>query len=233
MQDPQWQAVTPSWSEERGRESEEGLVQVRTLIIHVCLFSSKVSHPPDTWQKEGGRLFSCSGKVETRSWGKQCVLIYLHLEHQLRDPGIKAVSLFMLWFITGDWVAVGQSNTVRESGPQGQSTTALAWLYLPRSASQNECESCLCSYEGIFSAKQKATVFITNEWTRWESQWKGWHLCLFIQQQQNGIIFSPQSLSRLSRCTIDFNRPVVSKRRGIYTNTHKSTHRHEHEWLFC
>lgn len=30
----------------------------------------------------------------------------------------EAVALFMLWFIIGDWVAVG--NTVRESGQQGQ-----------------------------------------------------------------------------------------------------------------
>lgn len=103
----------------------------------------------------------------------------------------EAVALFMLWFIIGDWVAVG--NTVRESGQQGQSTAAPAWLYLPRSAPQDECDLCLCSYEGIFNVKQKATVFITNEWTRWESQWKGWHLCLFIQQQQqqNGL-FSPR-----------------------------------------
>ena len=40
--------------EERDRESEEGLGQVRTLIIHVCLFSSQVSQPPDTWQEEEG-----------------------------------------------------------------------------------------------------------------------------------------------------------------------------------
>lgn len=69
------------------------------------------------------------------------------------------MALFTLCFIIGDCVAVGQPNTVRESGQQGQSTTALAWLYLPRSASQDECELCLCSYEEIFNMKNKRQLF--------------------------------------------------------------------------
>lgn len=111
-----------------------------------------------------------------------------------------------------------QPNTFRESCQQGQSVAVLAWLYLPRSASQDECELCLCSYEGIFNMKQKAAVFITTEWTRWESQWKGWHLRLFIQQQPDEIFSTLQSLSRLPECTIEFNRLDFLKGARIHTD---------------
>lgn len=66
----------------------------------------------------------------------QCVLVYLHWKHrqpQLRAPG-KLPSSGSL-FRTEE-----QPNTFRESSQRGQSVATLAWLYLLRSASQDECE---------------------------------------------------------------------------------------------
>lgn len=100
-------SLHPGWKKES--ESEEGLGQVRTPIICVCLLISKVSHPPDTWQEEeGSQVFP--GKVEGEikaSWSPNVSCnVYLCTfmgNIMLRVPGklpsSKAMALFMNRFI--------------------------------------------------------------------------------------------------------------------------------------
>lgn len=100
-------SLHPGWKKES--ESEEGLGQVRTPIICVCLLISKVSHPPDTWQEEeGSQVFP--GKVEGQikaSWSPNVSCnVYLCTfmgNIMLRVPGklpsSKAMALFMSQFI--------------------------------------------------------------------------------------------------------------------------------------
>ncbi len=129
------------------------------------------------------------------------------------------------WKISG----CGLPTAVRESGQQGQSTTALACLYLPKSSSQSESKTCLCSYEGIFSMKQKATVFILMS-GQGESHSEKVDICAYSPSSSRMRSPPPQSMKRLSGHTIDFNGPIVSKRCRIHTQTHTQTYTHPCAW---
>lgn len=51
-----------------------------------------------------------------------------------------------------------------------------------------ECNLSFCSYVGRCGVETKGNVFTSNEQTRWESQWKGWHLPRSLPQQQDRVL---------------------------------------------